>query len=112
MKIVNGEVVITAEELGGLIDNLTLLNQVDGGLQPIGDMEGAKFYNLMNKTYDDLFKKPVVNVSTNIIANALHEAALSMFHNDDQHLSEDRISYNECYEQAKDHLVWKIRDMK
>ena len=110
MKIVNGEVVITTEELGGLIDNLTLLNQVDGGLQPIGDMEGAKFYKLMNKTYNDLFKKPAIN--HNAIAKALHDDALDMFHRNDQHLSEDRVSYNECYERAKDHLVWKIRDMK
>lgn len=111
MKIVNGEVVITTEELGGLIDNLTLLNQVDGGLQPIGDMDGDKFYHLMNKTYNDLFKKPVVSVSTNIITKALHEAALSMFHNDDQHLSEDRISYKECYEVAKESLVEDIMNL-
>ena len=110
MKIVNGEVVITTEELGGLIDNLTLLNQVDGGLQPIGNMDGAKFYHLMNKTYNDLFKKPSIN--HNAIAKALHDDALDMFHRNDQHLSEDRVSYNECYERAKDHLVWKIRDMK
>ena len=103
MKIVNGEVVMNAEELGGLIDNLTMLHQVDGGLQPIGDMEGAKFYKLMNKTYDDLFKKPVVN--HNAIAKALHEEALRMFHNDDQHLSEDPISYKECYDVAKEGLV-------
>ena len=109
MKIVNGEVVITTEELGGLIDNLTLLNQVDGGLQPIGDMDGAKFYNLMNKTYDDLFKKPVV--STNLITKALHDAALSMFHNDDQHLSEDPMSYKECYDVAKESLVEDIMNM-
>ena len=103
MKIVNGEVVITTEELGGLIDNLTLLNQVDGGLQPIGDMDGDKFYHLMNKTYNDLFKKPVV--SHNVISKALHEEALRMFHNDDQHLSEDPISYKECYDVAKEGLV-------
>ena len=109
MKIVNGEVVMNAEELGGLIDNLTLLNQVDGGLQPIGDMEGAKFYKLMNKTYDDLFKKPVVN--HNAIAKALHADALDMFHRNDQHLSEDPMSYNECYEVAKEGLINDITSL-
>ena len=109
MKIVNGEVVITTEELGGLIDNLTMLNQVDGGLQPIGDMDGDKFYHLMNKTYNDLFKKPVVN--HNLITKALHDAAISMFHNDNQHLSEDPISYKECYDVAKESLVKDIMEM-
>ena len=109
MKIVNDEVVITTEELGGLIDNLTMLNQVDGGLQPIGNMDGDKFYHLMNKTYDDLSKKPVVN--TNLITKALHDAALSMFHNDDQHLSEDPISYKECYDAAKESLVEDIMNL-
>ena len=109
MKIVNDEVVITTEELGGLIDNLTMLNQVDGGLQPIGNMDGDKFYHLMNKTYDDLVKKPVV--STNLITKALHDAALYMFHNDDQHLSEDPISYKECYDAAKESLVEDIMNL-
>ena len=109
MKIVNGEVVMNAEELGGLIDNLTMLNQVDGGLQPIGNMSGHKFYLQMNNTYNDLFKKPVVN--HNAIAKALHDEALSMFHNDDQHLSEDPISYKECYDAAKESLVDDIKNM-
>ena len=44
------EVIINKEEVGAIIDNLTLLAQVDGGLQPSVD----ELYVELNKVYDGL----------------------------------------------------------
>jgi hypothetical protein len=44
------EVIINKEEVGAIIDNLTLLSQVDGCLQPSAD----KLYVELNKMYKSL----------------------------------------------------------
>jgi hypothetical protein len=95
--------ILNKKQLGSIIDNLTMLQQVDGCLQnTYKDIDMTKLYHKLNDTYNNWLK------GEDALDQLIKDYAMKTFKEFEG--TKDECSYDECFEAAKEMYVDEIKN--
>ena len=95
--------ILSKKQIGSIIDNLTMLQQVDGCLQnSFKDVDMTKLYHKLNDVYSSW------NKGEDGIDLMIKDYAMKTFKEFEG--TEDECSYDECFEAAKEMYVDEIKN--